>query len=91
MLINHSFCTPIGAVLKNDSFTYNFCDTSQTSKYTNLAILEAWVQSLPIVQKALTAKTDWSGDLSFFLVSPNSGLKLTSETSISWRLLSKES
>lgn len=77
MLINHSLCTPIGAALKNYSFTYSFCVTPQISKYTNLIILEVWVQGLPIVQKALTAKSDWSGGLFFFCVT-----KLRTQTNI---------
>lgn len=89
MLTNHSLCTtpPIGAGLKNDSFTYSFCVTPQTSKYTNLVILGAWGSAH--CSKGFNSK-DWM-KVSFFLVLPNPGIKLTSETSSSWRVLSKES
>lgn len=65
MWINHSLCTHIRAVLKNDFFTYSFCTNPQTSKYTKFAILGAGVQGLPIVHKTLMAKTEQSEGLMF--------------------------
>lgn len=64
MRINQ-FCTHIRALLKNDFFTYGFCITPETPKYTKLTVLGAGVQGLPIVNKTLITKNEGSRGLLF--------------------------